>query len=64
MGLTDKISNAAEKGLGSAKETAGKLLDKPGLEQEGRTDQAAASAKQAGEKVKDAGKDIKNGFTN
>lgn len=64
MGLTEKISNAAEKGLGSAKETAGKMLDNPGLEQEGRSDQATASAKQAGEKVKDAAKDIKDGFTN
>ncbi|SEE84480.1 CsbD-like [Arthrobacter alpinus] len=64
MGLTDKISNNTEKGLGSAKETAGKLLNNPELEQEGRTDQASASAKQAGEKVKDAAKDIKDGFTN
>ncbi len=64
MGLSDKISNTAEKGLGSAKEKAGKLLDNPELEQEGRADQASASAKQAGEKVKDAAKDIKDGFTN
>lgn len=54
MALNDKINNSAEKGLGAAKEQAGKILNDPHLEQEGRTDQVAAEAKQAGEKIQDA----------
>ncbi|POH61204.1 CsbD family protein [Arthrobacter glacialis] len=64
MGLNEKISNSAEKGLGAAKEKAGHVLGNPDLEQEGRVDQASASTKQAGEKIKDAagevGGDIKS----
>jgi uncharacterized protein YjbJ (UPF0337 family) len=54
MGLNEKIGNSAEKGLGSAKEKAGKLLGNEELAQEGQRDQASAAAKQAGEKIKDA----------
>lgn len=62
MGPGDKISNSAEKGLGSVKEQAGKLLDNQKLEHEGRVDQVTADAKQAGEKVKDAAMESKNGL--
>lgn len=62
MGLNEKISNSAEKGLGAAKEKAGKVLGKPDLEQEGRVDQASAETKQAGEKVKDAAQKVKDSF--
>lgn len=54
MGLNDKISNSTEKGLGQAKEEAGKLLNDEELQHEGRADQASAGVKQAGEKIKDA----------
>jgi uncharacterized protein YjbJ (UPF0337 family) len=54
MGLDDKISNAAEKVSGKAKEAAGRASDDERLEAEGRTDQSKADIKDAGEKVKDA----------
>jgi uncharacterized protein YjbJ (UPF0337 family) len=54
MGLDDKISNAAEQAGGKAKEAAGRATDDERLEAEGRSDQASADLKQAGEKVKDA----------
>ena len=54
MGLDDKIDHAAEKLGGKAKEGAGRASDDPALESEGKTDQAKADLKQAGEKIKDA----------
>ncbi|HET9257179.1 MAG TPA: CsbD family protein, partial [Pseudonocardiaceae bacterium] len=39
---------------GKLKETAGRAVDDPALEAEGRGDQATGHVKQAGEKVKDA----------
>jgi uncharacterized protein YjbJ (UPF0337 family) len=54
MGLDDKISNAAEKVTGKAKEAAGRASDDERLEAEGRGDQSKADLKDAGEKVKDA----------
>ena len=54
MGIEDKIGNAAEEAAGKAKEAVGKLTDNPDLEAQGRSDQAKADLKQAGEKVKDA----------
>ena len=63
MGLDDKIRNEAEELGGKAKEGWGKLTDNERLEAEGRMDQAAAGAKQAGEHVKDAAKDLRDGLT-
>lgn len=57
MGLDDKIGNAAEKLGGKGKEAAGEASGDENLKAEGKTDQAAADIKQAGEKVKDAIKD-------
>ncbi|WP_104175967.1 CsbD family protein [Arthrobacter sp. Y81] len=54
MGLGDKIKHAAEKVGGKGKEAAGKATGDESLEAEGKTDQAKASMKQAGEKIKDA----------
>ncbi len=54
MGLDDKMQNTGEKLGGQAKEAAGKATDDERLEAEGKTDQAKADLKQAGEKVKDA----------
>jgi len=53
MALEDKIKNAAEKAVGSAKETIGKVTGNEDLEAEGTADTAAANVKQAGEHVKD-----------
>ena len=54
MGLDDKLSNAADKAKGKAKEAAGRATDDERLEAEGRADQSGADLKQAGEKAKDA----------
>ncbi|MFF3853830.1 CsbD family protein [Micromonospora sp. NPDC002575] len=54
MGIDDKIANASEDAAGKLKEGAGRATDDERLEAEGRNDQAKASLKQAGEKIKDA----------
>ncbi len=54
MGFNDKIKNAAEDAKGKVKEGLGKATDDPELKAKGRTDQARADVKKAGEKVKDA----------
>lgn len=54
MGLDDKIKNAAEEAKGKVKEAAGDATDNEELEAEGKSDQAKANLKQAGEKTKDA----------
>lgn len=61
MGLGDKISNKAQEVAGAAKEKFGEVTDNEKLQAEGLKDQAAAKAKQAGEHVKDAAKDITGG---
>ena len=53
MGLGDKIENMKDDLVGKGKEGTGKVTDNERLEAEGRGDQTAADAKQAGEKVKD-----------
>ena len=58
MSGADDIKNAAEKAGGKIKEGVGKATDNEKLEAEGRGDQAKASAKQAGENVKDAAKNL------
>jgi uncharacterized protein YjbJ (UPF0337 family) len=54
MGLGDKIKNAADEAAGKVKEEWGDLTDNEKLEAEGKAQQAAANARQAGEEVKDA----------
>jgi uncharacterized protein YjbJ (UPF0337 family) len=58
VGTSDKIDNKADVIKGKVKETAGRASDDPELEAEGRVDQTKGHVKQAGEKVKDATKDI------
>lgn len=53
MGLGDKIKNAADEAVGKVKEEWGDLTDNEKLEAEGKAEQAAANARQAGEEVKD-----------
>jgi uncharacterized protein YjbJ (UPF0337 family) len=60
MGLDDKIDNKSEQLEGKVKEGAGRATDDPELEAEGRADQVSGNLKQAGEKVKDAVKDVFN----
>jgi uncharacterized protein YjbJ (UPF0337 family) len=54
MGIDDKIDNATENTAGKVKEGVGRATDDERLEAEGRSDQASANLKQAGEKIKDA----------
>ncbi|MFJ5957733.1 CsbD family protein [Paenarthrobacter sp. NPDC092416] len=58
MGLDDKIKNAAEEAGGKIKEKTGEATGDRDLQAEGAADQAKANVKQAGEKVKDAAKDV------
>ena len=58
MGTDDKLRNEGQDLKGKAKETIGQATDDEELEAAGRTDQAKSSLKDAGEKVKDAVKDI------
>ncbi|TLP96211.1 CsbD family protein [Nesterenkonia salmonea] len=58
MSAADKISNAAEKAAGAGKETVGKVTGDKETQAEGMMQKKKAEAKQAGEKTKDAAKDI------
>lgn len=58
VGTGDKIENKADVIKGKVKETVGQASDDPALEAEGKGDQVAGHIKQAGEKIKDAVKDI------
>ncbi|MGH3721651.1 MAG: CsbD family protein [Pseudonocardiaceae bacterium] len=58
MGAGDKIENQADVLEGKVKEAAGHATDDPELEAEGQVDQTKGHVKQAGEKVKDAVKDV------
>lgn len=62
MGLGDKFKNKAQEVSGKAKESLGDATNNEDLQAEGLKDQAAAKAKQAGEAVKDAAKDVRDDF--
>ena len=54
MSAEDKLSNKIDDMGGKAKEAAGRLTGDDSTKNEGKLDQAKASLKDAGEKVKDA----------
>jgi uncharacterized protein YjbJ (UPF0337 family) len=54
MGAHEKVSNKIDDVAGKAKEALGRFTDDEGTEAEGKIDQAKASLRDAGEKVKDA----------
>ena len=54
MGTDDKIENKAQETGGKIKEAVGAATDDDSLKADGKSDQAGANLKQAGEKVKDA----------
>ncbi len=58
MGTDDKISNKVEQLKGKGKEATGRATEDERLENEGKADQGKANIKQAGEKIKDAAKNI------
>jgi uncharacterized protein YjbJ (UPF0337 family) len=59
MSTEDKANNKAEEVKGKVKETTGKAVGNDRLEAEGVADQTKGNLKQAGEKVKDAAKNLK-----
>ncbi|ALE79561.1 hypothetical protein WY02_15200 [Pseudonocardia sp. AL041005-10] len=63
MSFTDKAKNKAQDAVGRAKEKVGDVTGNDDLKHDGQADQAEAAAKQAGEKVKDTAKDVKDSFT-
>jgi uncharacterized protein YjbJ (UPF0337 family) len=62
VGLDDKIRNKTEEAKGRVKENVGDMTDDERMQAEGRGDRAKAQAKQAGEHLKDAARDVKDTF--
>jgi uncharacterized protein YjbJ (UPF0337 family) len=56
------MRNTGLKLSGRAKQRTGEAIDDRDLRREGRAEQGSAGLKQAGERVKDAGRDIKRTF--
>jgi uncharacterized protein YjbJ (UPF0337 family) len=54
VSAADKAKDKAQAAKGKVKKSAGKALDDPYMEGEGKADQVKGNLKQAGEKVKDA----------
>ena len=54
MSAADKAKAKAQAVKGKVKKGAGKALDDPYMEGEGKADQVKGNLKQAGEKIKDA----------
>jgi uncharacterized protein YjbJ (UPF0337 family) len=62
MGLADKLRNRFRMGKGRAEAKTGRATGDPYLEMKGQGKRFAAAARQVGEQVKDAGKNIKDAF--
>lgn len=58
MGLQEKIANRVQVLKGKAKQAAGKVVNNPGLAVDGKLEQGMGHIRQAGEKMKDAGRSI------
>ena len=58
MATDDKIDNKTQEVGGKIKEAAGRVTGDRDLQAEGQGDQASSHVKQAGEKIKDAAKDV------
>ena len=54
MSGSDKASNKVQRLRGKAKETIGRAIGDPALENQGGRDQRGSHLKDAGEKIKDA----------
>jgi len=62
MGFMDKLRNRFTMGRGKAKQDVGRATGDPYLQAEGRGDRVEGAGRQVGEQVKDAGKNIRDGF--
>ncbi|ASW55074.1 CsbD family protein [Plantactinospora sp. KBS50] len=60
MSFADKVSNKFEELKGAAKQKYGDATDNESVEAEGATERTEAQAKQAGEHLKDAGRDARD----
>jgi uncharacterized protein YjbJ (UPF0337 family) len=56
VSAANKAKDKAQAAKGKVKKTTGRAVGNPVLEGKGKADQAKGNLKQAGEKVKDAGK--------
>ena len=63
MGLTDKAKNKAEELTGKTKQRIGDATDNESLVAEGQAQETAANTKQAGEHLKDVGRDVRDALT-
>ncbi|GGG71055.1 hypothetical protein GCM10011374_39640 [Kocuria dechangensis] len=62
VGLADKINNAADTAAGAAKKKVGEATNNRDLQAEGQAQESTGHLKQAGEKLKDAAKDVTEGL--
>ncbi|MER7334240.1 MULTISPECIES: CsbD family protein [unclassified Micromonospora] len=62
MSFTDKAKNKVEQLTGAAKERIGDVTDNERMRGEGAMQQSDARARQAGERTKGAGRDVKDAF--
>ena len=58
MSKADQARHLAEEAKGRLKKNIGDATDNPRMEAEGRAETLAAEAKQAGDKVKDAAREV------
>jgi uncharacterized protein YjbJ (UPF0337 family) len=63
MGTKDRASNSAQDAKGRVKEAAGSITGNDDLKNKGKTDQAKAGLKNAGEDLKDAAGNVKDAVT-
>jgi uncharacterized protein YjbJ (UPF0337 family) len=63
MGTKDRASNRAQDAKGRVKEAAGSITGNDDLKNKGKTDQAKATLKNAGEDVRDASHKVKDAIT-
>jgi uncharacterized protein YjbJ (UPF0337 family) len=63
MSNKDRASNRAQDAKGRVKEAAGSITGNHDLKNKGKTDQAKAGLKNAGEDLKDAGHKVKDAVT-
>jgi len=62
MGFVDKMRNKFKMGRGRVKQDAGRATGDPYLEAKGQGERMSGAARQVGEQVKDAGKNVGDAF--
>lgn len=62
MGFMDKLRNKLRMSKGRGKENVGHATGDPYLTTKGQAEQAGAAGRQVGEQVKDAAKNVREGF--